>query len=723
MSVQTAKVETLPVFEAGPLARASNIAPDFASPGDNYAAILSRNEAVKDAKRLKTFLELRDKYFLRKVLFEDPLFPANNTSLFKTCRAPPNIVWKRPGELCENPQFIIGGADRTDICQGDLGDCWLLAAIACLTLNEKLLYRVIPPDQSFTENYAGIFHFQFWQYGEWVDVVVDDRIPTINNKPIYTTSGKKNEFWSALLEKAYAKLHGSYEALKGGNTLEAMEDFTGGVTEYFLVKETQKELFQIMRKALQRGSLMCCGIEDLVPQHRAVRTPEGLVKGHAYSITGVEQGGQGGVQVRLMRLRDPWGVSPLPTCRANNWASLASSEQEKKRLKPVEDLGEFWMSYEHFQRIFTRVEICNLTPDTLQVDRMVNWTVTVHEGRWVQGCSAGGCRNFPDTFWTNPQYRIQLTEVDDEPHSGEKACTVVIALMQKERRKEQFMGPAFHAIGFFVYEFQGSSTPLPKAFFEGTGSVARSKSYVNLREVTERLQLKPGEYVIVPSTFDPNLEADFILRIFTEKKSTSEVIEESVQAEQAGNKEKKKLKLGQPLEESEEDKHFRQFYQQIAAKDMEICAHDLNIVLNTVVAKYINPKAAVFGLESCRSMIALMDTDGSGKINLEEIKHLWKKIKQWQMIFTRYDVDKSGTMKSFEMRSAVQDAGFRLNNELYNIIAMRYADRNLEMDFDSYISCLVRLEGMFRAFQAFDRDQDGIIKLNVVEWLQLTMYA
>lgn len=58
-----------------------------------------------------------------------------------------------------------------------------------------------------------------------------------------------------------SRLHGSYEALKGGNTTEAMEDFTGGVTEFFEIKDAPRDMYKIMKKAIERGSLMGCSID------------------------------------------------------------------------------------------------------------------------------------------------------------------------------------------------------------------------------------------------------------------------------------------------------------------------------------------------------------------------------------------------------------------------------------------------------------------------------
>uniref|UniRef100_A0A8C3PYU0 Calpain-3 n=1 Tax=Chrysolophus pictus TaxID=9089 RepID=A0A8C3PYU0_CHRPC len=717
--------------------------------GGIYSAIISRNQPIIKVKE-KSYEELHKQCLEKNILYEDPDFPPNETSLFYSQKVPIKFEWKRPREICENPRFIIGGANRTDICQGELGDCWFLAAIACLTLNKKLLCRVIPHDQSFIQNYAGIFHFQFWRYGDWVDVIIDDCLPTYNNQLVFTKSSQRNEFWSALLEKAYAKLHGSYEALKGGNTTEAMEDFTGGVTEFYEIKDAPKDIYKIMKHAIARGSLMASSIDDnlgfsygaaprsdigemiarmvknlenaqmthstvdhqgtderpawtIMPMQYETRMSCGLVKGHAYSVTAVEETTFKGEKIRLIRLRNPWGQVEWNgpwSDKSEEWNFIKEEEKIRLQHKIVED-GEFWISFEDFMRHFTKLEICNLTPDTLEADKLQTWTVSVNEGRWVRGCSAGGCRNYPDTFWTNPQYRLKLLEEDDDPEDEEVICSFLVALMQKNRRKERKLGANLYTIGFAIYEvpkeMHGTKHHLQKDFFLYNASKARSKTYINMREISERFRLPPSEYVIIPSTYEPHQEGEFILRVFSEKRSLSEEVENMIEADRPSKKKKGKRSSAKAREKSEEETQFRNIFRQIAGDDMEINAEELRNVLNNVVKKHKDLKTEGFELESCRSMIALMDTDGSGKINFDEFRHLWDKIKSWQKIFKHYDADHSGTINSYEMRNAVKDAGFRLNNQLYDIITMRYADKNMNIDFDSFICCFVRLDAMFMA--------------------------
>lgn len=147
-----------------------------------------------------------------------------------------------------------------------------------------------------------------------------------------------------------------------------------------------------------------------------------------------------------------------------------------------------------------------------------------------------------DSFWHNPQYRVTL----QYPDEGDENCTVIVALMQKNRRAQRSAGADCLTIGFAIYHvsnlaFQPESSiltirhfqlddpdrlpkPLDYKFFKYNSSVARSPSFINLREVSCRFKLPPGVYCVVPSTFDPNEEGEFLLRIFSENKSTLEYV-------------------------------------------------------------------------------------------------------------------------------------------------------------------------------------------------------
>uniref|UniRef100_A0A8C1DBL2 calpain-2 n=1 Tax=Cyprinus carpio carpio TaxID=630221 RepID=A0A8C1DBL2_CYPCA len=630
----------------------------------------------------QNFESLRSECLSRGQLFCDTTFPAAPESLgFNELgpRSPKTrgVEWKRPGELTSSPEFIVGGATRTDICQGGLGDCWLLAAIASLTLNEDVLARVVPSNQGFGQDYAGIFHFQLWQFGEWVDVVVDDRLPTRDGELLFVHSATGSEFWSALLEKAYAKVNGCYEALSGGSTTEGFEDFTGGIAEIYELKQAPSNMFQIIRKALDSGALLGCSIDITSAADSEAITYQKLVKGHAYSLTGA-------IEVshlsKLVRVRNPWGQVEWTGAWSDNCCSVLHYNINVKS----ED-GEFWMSFSDFVRQYSRIEICTLTPDTLTSDSVKHWSACKFDGTWRRGSTAGGCRNHPYTFWMNPQFKIKLEEEDDDPDDDEVGCSVVIGLIQKNRRKLRKSGEDMHTIGYAIYEFHGQKdVHLDKNYFLTHAQKARSETFINLREVSTRFKLPPGEYLIVPSTFEPHKNGDFCVRVFSEKQS-----------------------------------EMQGLFTKLAGDDMEISATELRTIFNKIVAKRTDIKTDGFSLDTCRVMVNLMDESGNGKLGLAEFATLWKKIQKYLVIYKKNDMDGSGCMSTPEMRMALKETGFSLNDCIHQILAARYGDADMKIDFDNFVSCVMRLEMMFKVFRRIDIDSSGFIELDFFQVLNV----
>lgn len=55
----------------------------------------------------------------------------------------------------------------------------------------------------------------------------------------------------------------------------------------------------------------------------------------------------------------------------------------------------FRMSFSDFLKQFSRLEICNLSPDSLSSEEAHKWNLVLFNGRWTRGSTAGGCQNYP----------------------------------------------------------------------------------------------------------------------------------------------------------------------------------------------------------------------------------------------------------------------------------------------------------------------------------------
>lgn len=171
--------------------------------------------------------------------YVDTNFPPSRDTLYRPGvdgRVVPDTAWMRPRDYLPEEQkddvkVFRGAVVPQAIVEGTLGDVWFTSSIAALAEKEKKIAAIFMEavsDESNGASGVGAFHVKLNKHGWWHSVLVDDFLPTISKVPCYARSADDPcELWVSLLQKAYAKLHGSYAAITGGDSASALSDLTG----------------------------------------------------------------------------------------------------------------------------------------------------------------------------------------------------------------------------------------------------------------------------------------------------------------------------------------------------------------------------------------------------------------------------------------------------------------------------------------------------------------
>ena len=416
------------------------------------------------------------------------------------------IGWKRITELSPKPELFIddvedesgdGGAEANDIMQGTLGDCYFLSSLAilCTSKGHGLVERLFVCQDYL---HAGLVGCRFFKEGQWIDVAIDTYLPCDVSRtrpyPVFARNKDPNEFWMALLEKAYAKIHGSYECLDAGFMNESLVDLTGAapgevdIPDLFAACGNDKVSALKVLGARTFGTLLQGASNDSGNEEPL---GNGLISGHAYSINQVRQISTGDV---LVQLRNPWGSHEWEGAWCDSDPCWTPTLKREVGQTDKND-GMFWMSIADFAKCFTRITFCDLVPSTFTVIRA--------ESEWTR-TNGGGCPNHK-TWNRNPQLLMRVYERSHVTISLNQPDTRLM-FRTGELTKADFeelygCGSGYdEAIGFTV--FRGGERKMRYSKSEVIGKA----DYSSVRTVSTCIpDCPPGDYMVVPSTFDPKM--------------------------------------------------------------------------------------------------------------------------------------------------------------------------------------------------------------------------
>ncbi|OWF52292.1 calpain-9-like [Mizuhopecten yessoensis] len=451
--------------------------------------------------------------------FIDTDFPAENKSLFRHKPITKTVVWKRPNEISADAVLVSDGTSRHDMKQGELNDCWFLSTLSAIAEKPQLMDKIIPSDNTFgTPEYDGRFHCRFWQFDKWIDIYIDDRLPTVDGEILFAHSSDPSEFWVSLVEKAYAKLNKSYEALEYGFEADAFTDLTGGLAEWYNPTDLREQDFYLIRAAYQCGAVIGCLSVD--KEGRTEREKKGMVSNHSYVITGVEEIPYLDSTAKLIRVRNPWGDTEWNGAwsdGSDEWDRVIEDIKQDLELTTQDD-GEFWMNFRDFRREYCNMIICNLSPDFDHdgISDKAEYQISIRGG-WKSHLNAGGWLEC-ESFHSNPQYIINLHPDVNVQRRFNGRLPLVVSLLQVYRRQDKLEGIGLYAIGFEVFQlFTRPTGVLNKMFFDRTDPLMpdNEETYAEYRETSGRFFLDPGQYLLVPTSQLPNQDRGYLLRLFT----------------------------------------------------------------------------------------------------------------------------------------------------------------------------------------------------------------
>ena len=270
--------------------------------------------------------------------------------------------WRRFADLwpLESLPPVEGEALAPTVQQGPyLGDCWLLSPLAALAARQPKALRAIFSPCTAEDFAAGRVRVRLCPNGcSWREVEVDTLLPCDERgRPIFC--GTAGAGWAAMVEKAFAKLLGSYAALEGGRCVESLVDLTGGVCHTLRIPKKANEdeptaeeseamlaLASSLRKWHDQRQLLCvtrrgrvAGEEDNAPH---------VPSNHAYAIVDVRK-------TEAVLLRDPAAV------RAEG-EDDEGDEGGDERYAPPTFAADVWIELGMLSKLFDKIIMCKALP-------------------------------------------------------------------------------------------------------------------------------------------------------------------------------------------------------------------------------------------------------------------------------------------------------------------------------------------------------------------------